>query len=225
MKAVNAHCAAADACGQTRARAARWGSSCRDAAARKGAEGCPATLFEGELSFAGRHLDRCGTRACQWPASHCGRWRVARQGCKRPRVLRPVVTARSTAAILEVTQNLIAEVEALAVAVALHAWRSRQCLDSWTMKEQGRQSSSSESLANCVDRVTRLEIDLHLAAWWERVPSKSNLGDPPSRGIVLPLLPGWPTPCCTSVAAALQDLHLRIASQCSWEGRDVAFLS
>ena len=135
------------------------------------------------------------------------------------------VTAGSTAAILEVTHNATAEAEALAVAVALHAWRSRQCWDSWTMKEQGRQSSSSESLANCVDRVTRLEIDLHLAAWWERVPSKSNLGDPPSRGIVLPLLPGWPTPCCTSVAAALQDLHLRIASQCSWEGRDVAFLS
>ena len=52
VKAVNAYCAAADACGQTCARAARWRSSCRDAAARKGAEGCPATLFEGELSFA-----------------------------------------------------------------------------------------------------------------------------------------------------------------------------
>ena len=38
--------------------------------------------------------------------------------------------------------------------------------------------SSSEPLANCVDCVTRLEIDLHLAAWWERVPRKRNLGDP-----------------------------------------------
>ena len=84
--------------------------------------------------------------------------------------------------------------------------------------------SCSESLADCLDCVTRLEIDLRLAAWWERVPSKSNLGDQPSRGVVPPLLQGWPKPCCASVAAALQDLQVRIATQCSWEGRDVAFL-
>ena len=62
LKAGNACCAAADACGQTRAGAARWGSLCRDAAAREGAEGCPASFVEGELSFASNHLDRCGTR-------------------------------------------------------------------------------------------------------------------------------------------------------------------
>ena len=27
--------------------------------------------------------------ACQWPALHCSRWRAARHGCKRLRVLRP----------------------------------------------------------------------------------------------------------------------------------------
>ena len=77
-------------------------------------------------------------------------------------------------------------------------------------QENVKVCSSSVSLANCVDCATRLEIDLHLAAWWERVPSKSNLGHPPSRGIVAPLLLGWPTPCCTS-AAALLDLQVRIA--------------
>ena len=233
LKAVNAYCAAADACGQRRVQEPLVGDlrASMLLLAKVLRDAPPRCL---KVSFPSPPIiltDAAFELASGQPCITVGGALLDRDASVYE-FFGLVVTAGSTAAILEVTQNPIAEAEALAVAVTLHAWRSRlqsRAVLGFVDNEGARQAivkgcSSSESLANCVDCVTMLEIDLHLPAWWERVPSKSNLGDPPSRGIVPPLLPGWPMPCCTSVAAALQHLQVRIASQCSWEGWDVAFL-
>ena len=87
LKAVNACGAAADACGQRCVQEPLVGDL--HAAMLLLAKVLRDSLFERELSFASNLLDRCGIRACQWPALHYSRWRVARQGCKRLRVLQP----------------------------------------------------------------------------------------------------------------------------------------
>ena len=173
LKAVNACCAAADACRQKRVQEPLVGDL--HAAMLLLAKVLRDSLFERELSFASNHLDRCGIRACQWPALHYSRWRVARQGCKRPRVLQPGRHRK-----VRGTQNPI--VEAAPLAVFLHAWRSRVTVlgsvDNEGASRQSLRGAQAASLLPIALTVSRLEIDLHLVAWWERVPSKINLGDP-----------------------------------------------
>ena len=98
--------------------------------------------------------------------------------------------------------NPIAAVEALAVLLAVLFWaeriRSRPVL-AFVDNEPAKAalvkgSSASGDLATICGDICEAEIRLQALCFWERVPSASNVADPPSRGRVPPALGGLSLP-------------------------------
>ena len=90
-------------------------------------------------------------------------------------------------------------------------YRVGQCWDSWTMKEQSKQSLTGAQAGRLLPIAWTASPGLRsICVWrhgrWERVPSKSNLGDPPSRSAPAGL-----------AHAMLHHPQVRFASQCSWK--------
>ena len=54
-----------------------------------------------------------------------------------------------------------------------------------------------------VESVVSADIKLGALVWYERVPTKSNPADAPSRGLEPPFVKGWPTPTRTQVPQTL----------------------
>ena len=98
--------------------------------------------------------------------------------------------------------NPIAAVELLAILVATLLWtnviRSRAVIgfvDNEPAKHaMVRGGSPVEHLAALGGEVCSIEILHRALCYWERVPSQSNIADPPSRGEVPPTLPGFGPP-------------------------------
>ena len=96
--------------------------------------------------------------------------------------------------------NPIAAVELLAVVCAMEVWfttcRGRSVLafvDNDSAKHAlVKGGSSTPTLALLCQQVCDREIAGRILAYFERVPSASNIADPPSRGIAPPAVPGWP---------------------------------
>lgn len=91
-----------------------------------------------------------------------------------------------------VKKQIIFEVETLAAVLSLSLWRSSfgsKCMILFVDNE-GTKFSLLKGVSDnaCVDRMAetfaKLECDLHAMIWIARVPSKSNIADPPSRGVV-----------------------------------------
>ena len=98
--------------------------------------------------------------------------------------------------------NPIAAVEALAVLLAVLFWsermRSRTVL-AFVDNEPAKAalvkgSSAAGDLATICGDVCAAEIKHHMLCFWERVPSASNVADPPSRGLAPPALGGLSPP-------------------------------
>ncbi len=97
--------------------------------------------------------------------------------------------------------NPIVQIETLGVLAAFSAWHhllinrpvivfvdkdaSRACLVTGSARE--------EVYAKLVQEICSLEIRARTLAWFERVPSSSNLADDPSRGVRPAALSGWPS--------------------------------
>ena len=94
--------------------------------------------------------------------------------------------------------NPICQVELLAVLASLCLWRfslADRPAVVWVDNEATRAAlikacSSQAHVAEILAVVTRLETSTQCRCWFERVPSASNVADPPSRGIVPPALLG-----------------------------------
>ena len=103
---------------------------------------------------------------------------------------------------LRVSGNPIAQIEAFAVLIALGLWSERLAARStlaFVDNEAVRASlvaggSSAAQVAAVVSAAIDLEIASGALLWFERVPSESNLADPPSRGDRPPALKGWAEP-------------------------------
>ena len=87
-------------------------------------------------------------------------------------------------------QQIICEIEAFAVALVLYGLRGSlhgRCIISFIDNDAARfgfirRSSPSQCMFNIICIVTLLEAILETSLWYERVPSKSNPSDLPSRG-------------------------------------------
>ncbi|CAE7927895.1 unnamed protein product [Symbiodinium necroappetens] len=87
-------------------------------------------------------------------------------------------------------EQIICEVEAFAVALVLYGLRGSlrgRCIVSFIDNDAARfgfirRSSPSQCMFNIICIVTVLEAILETSLWYERVPSKSNPSDLPSRG-------------------------------------------
>ena len=74
------------------------------------------------------------------------------------------------------------------------------------------------------EQVCEVEVQARALLFYERVPSASNIADPPSRGRAPPAIPGWPAPVRLSIED-LFPLHPgQVPSQGSWGVRDSALL-
>ena len=134
-----------------------------------------------------------------------------------------------TTALLRVTENPIAEGEALAVAVALVCWK--RCLAGRPVlgfidNEAARHAivkggASTDRLADVVASVNGLEIGHAVAAYWERVPSHSNIADLPSRGLLPPALDFLEPPVCIQAAVHVRHFPVALPDHNLWEGRDL----
>ena len=51
-----------------------------------------------------------------------------------------------------------------------------------------------------LEKIVGRDIKEGTLTWYARVPTASNIADPPSRGRVPPMLPGWPAPAQVQVA-------------------------
>ena len=99
--------------------------------------------------------------------------------------------------------NPIAPIEALAVLVALAGWEARiqgRSVLAFVDNEGVRAcmvsgGSTSAAVAGVVGAAVDREIAAGALVWFERVPSESNLADPPSRGLRPPPLVDWSAPC------------------------------
>lgn len=91
-----------------------------------------------------------------------------------------------------VKKQIIFEVETLAALLATYVWKSSLCGGRVVLfvGNEGTKFSLLKGLSDnaCVDSMAELFAELecseHVTAWIARVPSKSNVADPPSRGIV-----------------------------------------
>ena len=132
-----------------------------------------------------------------------------------------VLEQSATTELMKDSANPICAIEVLAVLVAVLVWgrrlAGRPCLgfvDNEPAKfALNRGSSAIVTVAALIDSVCTAEIAGRMLAWWERVPSASNLADPPSRLELPPNLPGWPVPSRTlidesSPAVLLGDLSV-----------------
>ena len=87
-------------------------------------------------------------------------------------------------------EQIICEVEAFAVALVLYGLRGSlrgRCIIAFIDNDAARfgfirRSSPSQCMFNIICIVTLLEAILETSLWYERVPSKSNPSDLPSRG-------------------------------------------
>ena len=112
--------------------------------------------------------------------------------------LSPAVMAQ----LVSKAANPIAAVEALAVLLAFFVWdrrlRARTVLG-FVDNEAAKQalvkgSSAAEDVAAIVGDICAAEIKDQSLCFWERVPSASNVADPPSRGVCPPALAGLSPP-------------------------------
>ena len=86
--------------------------------------------------------------------------------------------------------NPIASVELIAIWVALLLWGDlcmHRAILAFVDNDPARHAlvrggSGVEGMAAIVDAICDLEIQLRALAYFERVPSQSNIADPPSRG-------------------------------------------
>ena len=91
-----------------------------------------------------------------------------------------------------VKKQIIFEVETLAALLAVYVWKSefRNSRVVLFVDNEGTKFSLLKGLSDnaCVDSMAELFAELecaeHVIAWIARVPSKSNIADPPSRGVV-----------------------------------------
>jgi hypothetical protein len=91
-----------------------------------------------------------------------------------------------------VKKQIIFEVETLAALLAMCVWKSefRNSRVVLFVDNEGTKFSLLKGLSDnaCVDSMAELFAELecaeHVTAWIARVPSKSNVADPPSRGVV-----------------------------------------
>ena len=98
--------------------------------------------------------------------------------------------------------NPIAVVELLAVLVAVSVWRDRvhgRAVLAFVDNEPAKHAlirggSSVADVASVVGDICAAEIQEQALIFFERVPTGSNVADPPSRGEVPPRLPGWMAP-------------------------------
>ena len=89
-------------------------------------------------------------------------------------------------------EQIICEIEAFAVALVLYGLRGSlhgRCIISFIDNDAARfgfirRSSPSQCMFNIICIVTLLEAILETSLWYERVPSKSNPSDLPSRGAI-----------------------------------------
>ncbi|OLQ04798.1 hypothetical protein AK812_SmicGene12112 [Symbiodinium microadriaticum] len=90
-------------------------------------------------------------------------------------------------------EQIICEVEAFAAALVLYGLRGSlrgRCIISFIDNDAARfgfvrRSSPSQCMFNIICIVTLLEAILETSLWYERVPSKSNPSDLPSRGALV----------------------------------------
>jgi len=109
----------------------------------------------------------------------------------------------------EGSQQLIGQAELLPVALARAVWRSRFCRRSAIVFIDNeaarcgliRAYSPNRHSGRLIDQVTYLDISDLALCWYERVPSASNVADPPSRGQPPPGIPGWPAAVRVDVSA------------------------
>ena len=96
-----------------------------------------------------------------------------------------------------VKKQIIFEVETLAAVLAANLWQQRLVnrRSILFVDNEGTKFSLLKGVSDnaCVDAMAEafstLESDLHSSTWIARVPSKSNIADPPSRGYLdVPLL-------------------------------------
>ena len=108
----------------------------------------------------------------------------------------------AAAVLLQSSANPIAVVELLAVLVSMALWAARfegqLCLgfvDNEAAKHAlARGLSSVADIAGVLEGIMSLEIEGRLLAYFERVPTSSNIADAPSRGAPCSGVPGWPAP-------------------------------
>ena len=98
--------------------------------------------------------------------------------------------------------NPIAAVELVAVWVSLLLWSdlcSHRPILAFVDNDPARHAlvrggSPVQAIASVVDSVCDLEIRLRALVFFERVPSQSNIADPPSRGVQPDRLAGFSPP-------------------------------
>ena len=84
-----------------------------------------------------------------------------------------------------------------------------------------RAYSKVEDVAELAAAIADAEIKARSLGYWERVPSASNVADPPSRGSPPPPVAGWPLPLacdCTGVAAHWGHVGLPAQILRGWRG-------
>ena len=102
--------------------------------------------------------------------------------------------------------NPIAAVELIAIWVSFLLWADRcahRPMLAFIDNDPARHAlvrggSQVPAIASVVDAVCDLEIRLRALAFFERVPSQSNIADPPSRGIRPSRLEGFSPPVACS---------------------------
>ena len=121
-----------------------------------------------------------------------------------------VVEPRVMEYLLELSANPICQIELLAVLASLALFRSHLAgrpavvwVDNEATKSALIRACSCQAhIADILAEVTQLETATQCRCWFERVPSLSNIGDPPSRGkpppAVLGLTPTAVQIPCTS---------------------------
>ena len=141
-----------------------------------------------------------------------------------------VLEVRVAEELLEYTANPIAEAETIAMAIALNGWAEKlrgRALLGFIDNESSRHAlvkggSSGVLLSGACDFVTNAEIGLQVAAYWERVPSSSNISDAPPRGFTPPQVSGWHPPHARKFSRVLAEMNVQLgACRFYWGARDM----
>lgn len=131
-----------------------------------------------------------------------------------------VLSAETMALLTACSANPICVIELLGVLLALWLWRGRLhqrpllgFIDNEPAKHaMCRGGSSSVDAAAVVNGICNAEITDRILAYWDRVPSASNIADAPSRGARPAQVPGWPEPVRSLVAHMLPAAGDRAAT-------------
>ena len=126
------------------------------------------------------------------------------------------ISADSLEILMRTAKNPIIAIELIGVLVSLILFS--EVLDGraflgFVDNEPGKHSivkgtSSSVEASKIVEDICHLEIDMKALAFWERIPSQSNMADAPSRGLRPESVPGWRDPRRVE-ARAVHDRGLR----------------